>query len=176
MQQMTPYFMGLESPPAQRMTSVQKCFRTVDIDEVGDESHCTFFMLGNFSVGDYFKRESLKWSWEFLTEVAGLDPERLWPSVHPDDTEAYAIWRDEIGVPEARIQISGRNNRWLEPIDNWWGPVGKPGPVVPTPRFTMTGARSPASQQMMAPAPIRPGSSKSGTMSSWSPSRARTVR
>ncbi len=132
MQQMTPYFLGLESPPAQRMTSVQKCFRTVDIDEVGDESHCTFFfMLGNFSVGDYFKRESLKWSWEFLTEVAGLDPERLWPSVHPDDTEAYAIWRDEIGVPEARIQISGRNNRWLEPIDNWWGPVGATGPCGP---------------------------------------------
>ncbi len=132
MQQMTPYFLGLESPPAQRMTSVQKCFRTVDIDEVGDESHCTFFfMLGNFSVGDYFKRDSLKWSWEFLTEVAGLEPDRLWPSVHPEDTEAFAIWRDEIGVPVERIQVSGRNNRWLEPIDNWWGPVGATGPCGP---------------------------------------------
>src|SRR4028119_28909 len=72
MQQMTPYFLGLEEPPANRMVTVQKCFRTVDIEEVGDGSHCTFFfMLGNFSVGDYFKRESLKFSWEFLTEDLG---------------------------------------------------------------------------------------------------------
>ena len=123
MQQMTPYFLGLETPPAPRLVSVQKCFRTVDIDEVGDESHCTFFfMLGNFSVGDYFKRESLAWSWEFLTEVMGLDPERLYPTVHPDDHDAYAIWRDEIKVPEERI---GK----LE--DNWWGPVGSTGPNGP---------------------------------------------
>jgi alanyl-tRNA synthetase len=79
-------------------------------------------MLGNFSVGDYFKRESLAWSWEFLTGVMGLDPERLYPTVHPDDADAYAIWRDEIGVPEKRI---GR----LE--DNWWGPVGNTGPNGP---------------------------------------------
>src|SRR6187200_141703 len=101
MQQMTPFFLGLESPPAARLCSVQKCFRTVDIDEVGDESHNTFFfMLGNFSVGDYFKKESLAWSWEFLTEVMGLDPERLYPTVHPTDEDAYAIWRDQIRVPE----------------------------------------------------------------------------
>lgn len=132
MQQMTPFFLGLEAPPAQRMISIQKCFRTVDIEEVGDESHCTFFfMLGNFSVGDYFKRESLKWTWEFLTQVAGLDPDRLFPSVHPEDAESLAIWRDEIGVPVERIQISGVNNRWLEPIDNWWGPVGATGPCGP---------------------------------------------
>ncbi len=123
MQQMTPYFLGLETPPSVRMTSVQKCFRTVDIDEVGDESHCTFFfMLGNFSVGDYFKRESLAWSWEFLTEVMGLDADRLYPTVHPDDTDAYAIWRDEIRVPEERI---GKLS------DNWWGPVGPTGPNGP---------------------------------------------
>jgi alanyl-tRNA synthetase len=123
MQQMTPYFLGLEIPPSVRMTSVQKCFRTVDIDEVGDESHCTFFfMLGNFSVGDYFKRESLAWSWEFLTEVMGLDPERLYPTVHPDDLDAFAIWRDQIGISEERI---GK----LE--DNWWGPVGPTGPNGP---------------------------------------------
>ncbi|HKG25009.1 MAG TPA: alanine--tRNA ligase-related protein, partial [Thermomicrobiales bacterium] len=123
MQQMTPFFLGLETPPAVRLCSVQKCFRTVDIDEVGDESHCTFFfMLGNFSVGEYFKKESLAWSWEFLTQVMGLDPDRLYPSVHPSDEDAYAIWRDQIGVPESRI-VS------LE--DNWWGPVGPTGPNGP---------------------------------------------
>ncbi|MGI8476905.1 MAG: alanine--tRNA ligase-related protein, partial [Thermomicrobiales bacterium] len=123
MQQMTPYFLGLEVPPAARLCSVQKCFRTVDIDEVGDESHCTFFfMLGNFSVGDYFKKESLAWTWEFLTEVLGLPADRLHPTVHPDDGDAFAIWRDVIGLPEARI---GRL------ADNWWGPVGNSGPNGP---------------------------------------------
>ncbi|MDQ2683804.1 MAG: alanine--tRNA ligase [Chloroflexota bacterium] len=123
MQQMTPYFLQLETPPHNRLCSVQKCFRTVDIEEVGDESHCTFFfMLGNFSIGDYFKRESLSWSWEFLTEVMGLPAERLYPTVHPDDADAYAIWRDEIGVPEERI---GKLS------DNWWGPVGTTGPNGP---------------------------------------------
>ena len=123
MQQMTPFFLGIEQPPHVRLCSVQKCFRTVDIDEVGDESHCTFFfMLGNFSIGDYFKRDSLKWSWEFLTEVMGLPADRLYPTVHPDDTDAFAIWRDEIGVAEERI---GKLS------DNWWGPVGATGPNGP---------------------------------------------
>ena len=123
MQQMTPFFLGLEAPPAPRLCSVQKCFRTVDIDEVGDQSHCTFFfMLGNFSIGDYFKRESLAWSWDFLTRVMGLPSDRLYPTVHPDDTDAYAIWRDQIGVPEDRI---GKLS------DNWWGPVGNSGPNGP---------------------------------------------
>jgi alanyl-tRNA synthetase len=123
MQQMTPYFLGLETPPAVRMCSVQKCFRTVDIDEVGDESHCTFFfMLGNFSVGDYFKRDSLRWSWEFLTNVMGLPAERLYPTVHPTDEDAYRIWNEEIGVPQERI---GKLS------DNWWGPVGPTGPNGP---------------------------------------------
>ena len=123
MQQMTPYFLGLETPPANRMVTVQKCFRTVDIEEVGDESHCTFFfMLGNFSVGDYFKRESLTWSWEFLTRVMGIPADRLYPTVHPDDTESFAIWRDEIGVPESNIGLLA---------DNWWGPVGPTGPNGP---------------------------------------------
>jgi alanyl-tRNA synthetase len=123
MQQMTPYFLGLEQPPAVRLVSVQKCFRTVDIDEVGDESHCTFFfMLGNFSVGDYFKQQSLEWSWEFLTQVLGIPAERLYPTLHPEDEEALRVWRDVIGVPDARI---GR----LE--DNWWGPVGPTGPNGP---------------------------------------------
>jgi alanyl-tRNA synthetase len=122
MQQMTPYFLGLEEPPAERMVTVQKCFRTVDIDEVGDESHCTFFfMLGNFSVRDYFKKESLAWSWEFLTEWMKFPADRIYPTVHPEDEEAYAIWRDQIGVPEERIYRLD---------DNWWsaGPVGPNGP------------------------------------------------
>lgn len=122
MQQMIPYFLGLEEPPAVRMVTVQKCFRTVDIDEVGDESHSTFFqMLGNFSVQDYFKKESLAWSWEFLTEWMGIPEEVLYPTVHPDDEESYLIWRDQIGIPEEKI---GK----LE--ENWWaaGPVGPNGP------------------------------------------------
>ncbi|HEU0164062.1 MAG TPA: alanine--tRNA ligase, partial [Thermomicrobiales bacterium] len=122
MQQMVPYFLGLETPPRERMCTVQKCFRTVDIDEVGDESHCTFFfMLGNFSIRDYFKSSSLAWSWEFLTEWMNIPADRLYPTIHPDDDEAYAIWRDEIGVPEDRIYK-------LE--DNWWraGPTGPNGP------------------------------------------------
>jgi alanyl-tRNA synthetase len=122
MQQMIPYFLGLEEPPAPRMVTVQKIYRTVDIDEVGDESHSTFFfMLGNFSVRDYFKRESLAWSWEFLTEWMGLPGERLYPTIHPDDEESFRIWRDEIGVPEERI---------FRLDDNWWraGPTGPNGP------------------------------------------------
>lgn len=122
MQQMTPFFLGLETAPAVRMCTVQKCFRTVDIDEVGDESHCTFFfMLGNFSIRDYFKRESLAWSWEFLTEWMNIPADRLYPTIHPDDDVSYAIWRDEIGVPEDRIHKLD---------DNWWaaGPTGPNGP------------------------------------------------
>jgi alanyl-tRNA synthetase len=122
MQQMIPYFLGLETPPHNRLVTVQKCFRTPDIDEVGDERHSTFFfMLGNFSVRDYFKKESLAWTWEFFTEWMRIPPERLYPTVHPDDDEAYRIWRDEVGVPEERIYK-------LE--DNWWraGPTGPNGP------------------------------------------------
>lgn len=122
MQQMIPYFLGLEQAPAKRMITVQKCFRTVDIDEVGDESHSTFFfMLGNFSVQDYFKRESLAYSWEFLTEWMHFPAERLYPTIHPEDEESLLIWRDEIGIPEEKI---GRLD------DNWWqaGPTGPNGP------------------------------------------------
>ena len=124
MQQMIPYFLGLETPPAARMCTIQKCFRTVDIDEVGDESHSTFFfMLGNFSVRDYFKAESLAWSWEFLTDPKwmGIPPEILYPTVHPEDEEAWSIWRDQIGVPEERLSKLD---------DNWWraGPTGPNGP------------------------------------------------
>jgi alanyl-tRNA synthetase len=123
MQQMVPFFLGLERPPANRLLSIQKCFRTVDIDEVGDESHLTFFeMLGNFSVGDYFKAEAISWAWELLTERFGIPAERWYPTVHPDDDFSYAYWRDVIGVPQSRISK-------LE--DNWWGPVGATGPNGP---------------------------------------------
>jgi len=118
-----PYFTGAEVPPRRRVATCQKCIRTGDLDNVGHTArHGTFFeMLGNFSFGDYFKTEAIHWTWEFLTEVVGLDPERLYPSVYEDDDEAYAIWRDEIGVPEKRIYRFGK-------ADNFWehgaGPCG----------------------------------------------------
>ena len=118
-----PYFTGQEIPPNVRMATCQKCIRTTDIENVGKTSrHGTFFeMLGNFSFGDYFKEESLAWSWEFLTEVLGLDETRLYPSVYLDDDEAYAIWRDKMGIAEERIFKFGKE-------DNFWehgaGPCG----------------------------------------------------
>jgi len=123
MQQMTPYFLGLETPPAIRMTSTQKCFRTVDIDEVGDESHCTFFeMLGNFSVGDYFKRDSVRMGWQLLTEVFQIPVDRLSVTVHPEDDEARQIWLNDIGLPHEKV---------FDDPTNIWGPVGDTGPCGP---------------------------------------------
>ncbi|MEX1158681.1 MAG: alanine--tRNA ligase-related protein, partial [Thermomicrobiales bacterium] len=123
MQQMTPYFLGLETPPALRMTSTQKCFRTVDIDEVGDETHCTFFeMLGNFSVGDYFKRESLWLGWQLLTEIYGIDPARMTVTVNPEDDETRRLWMEEIGLTDDQI---------FDDPSNIWGPVGDSGPCGP---------------------------------------------
>jgi alanyl-tRNA synthetase len=114
-----PYFLGLRPPPAPRATSCQKCFRTDDIEEVGDASHHTFFeMLGNFSFGDYFKEQAIPLAWELLTQEFGLDPDRLWPSVHPGDAAAEEIWVRAIGVPRERVSH-------LE--DNWW----QPGPTGP---------------------------------------------
>ena len=118
-----PYFTGQEIPPRRRICTCQKCIRTGDIENIGKTArHGTFFeMLGNFSFGDYFKRESLKWSWEFLTEVVGLEADRLYPSVFLDDDEAFKIWNEEIGVPADRIFRFGRE-------DNFWehgaGPCG----------------------------------------------------
>src|SRR5579884_84305 len=123
MQQMIPFFLGQEQPPSQRLTSVQKCFRTTDIDSVGDASHLTFFeMLGNFSVGDYFKRDAIAFAWELLTKGYGLSPERLYPTVHPDDDEAPRYWEEVAGFPADGITR-------LE--DNWWGPPGASGPCGP---------------------------------------------
>ena len=120
-----PYFMGEATPPSQRLTSCQKSFRTTDVDEVGDHKHLTFFeMLGNFSIGDYFKEKAIEWSWEFVTQVFKLDPERLYVTIYLDDEEAYTHWADGIGVPPERIYRYGDD-------DNWWGPAGKEGPCGP---------------------------------------------
>ncbi len=123
MQQMIPYFLGRETPPAQRLTSSQKCFRTTDIDKVGNQRTLTFFeMLGNFSVGDYFKREAIGFAWEFLTGVVGLPAARLHPTVHPEDDEAPVYWSEIAGFPdEAIVRLE----------DNWWGPPGNSGPCGP---------------------------------------------
>jgi len=124
-----PYFTGQEIPPRRRVTTCQKCVRTGDIENVGKTArHLTFFeMLGNFSFGDYFKREALNWSWEFLTKVVGLDPERLYPSIYCEDEEAYNIWVNEIGVPAEKITRFYRDPETGE-CDNFWehgaGPCG----------------------------------------------------
>ncbi|MCL2051682.1 MAG: alanine--tRNA ligase [Lachnospiraceae bacterium] len=118
-----PYFTGQTIPPKNRAASCQKCIRTGDIENIGKTArHGTFFeMLGNFSFGDYFKRESLAWTWEFLTEIIGLDPNRLYPSVYLEDDEAFAIWENEIGISKERIFRFGKE-------DNFWehgaGPCG----------------------------------------------------
>ena len=118
-----PYFTGAEIPPKRRVTTCQKCIRTGDIENVGKTArHGTFFeMLGNFSFGDYFKHEAIAWSWEFLTEVVGLDPQRLYPSIYEEDEEAFEIWNKEIGIPAERIFRFGK-------ADNFWehgaGPCG----------------------------------------------------
>jgi alanyl-tRNA synthetase len=124
MVQMKPYFTGLAKPPDPRMASCQKCFRTTDIESVGDASHLTFFeMLGNFSVGDYFKKEAIAWAWEFVTRYLRIDSERLWVTIFLDDDEAFNLWR-EVGVPVQRIARFGEE-------DNFWGPVGDSGPCGP---------------------------------------------
>ena len=118
-----PYFTGQEIPPRRRVTTCQKCIRTGDIENVGKTArHGTFFeMLGNFSFGDYFKHEAIAWSWEFLTQTVGLDPDRLYPSIYEDDDEAFDIWNKEVGIAPERIFRFGKE-------DNFWehgaGPCG----------------------------------------------------
>src|SRR5438876_9091288 len=103
MQQFVPYMLGKERPPYRRYVSVQKCFRTSDIDEVGDRSHLTFFeMLGNFSIGDYFKAEVIPWALEFSTRNLGLEQDKLWITIHDTDDEANEIWLNA-GIPEERV-------------------------------------------------------------------------
>lgn len=123
-----PYFTGQEIPPRNRITTCQKCVRTGDIENVGKTArHLTFFeMLGNFSFGDYFKKEAIAWSWEFLTEVIGMEPERLYPSIYFEDEEAFEIWNKEIGVPAEKITRFYRDENGK--CDNFWehgaGPCG----------------------------------------------------
>src|SRR4051812_5465365 len=122
MQQMIPYMVGLREPPSRRLCSVQKCFRTTDIDQVGNPRTLTFFeMLGNFSIGDYFKTEAIPWAWELLRQRLGLPRERLWATTHPSDEEARAIWRQTDLLPEHLHELE----------DNWWGPPGASGPCGP---------------------------------------------
>ena len=146
MHPLVPYLMGaMEHPAGTRLTDVQKCVRTGDIDEVGDSAHLTFFeMLGNWSLNDYFKKEAISWSFEFLTQHLGFSPDQLSvtvfkgegvegePGYIPADEEAAAIWRS-LGIPDARIYRLPRE-------DNWWGPAGTTGPCGPdTEMFIDTG-------------------------------------
>ncbi len=125
MVQFKPYFTGEMSPPGRRLTSSQKCFRTTDVGNVGDSTHLTFFeMLGNFSVGDYFKNEAIQYAWEFVTERLGLEPERLWASIYMEDDEAFDLWIKLTGIPPERIRRFGEE-------DNFWGPAGNEGPCGP---------------------------------------------
>jgi alanyl-tRNA synthetase len=130
MHPLVPYLLGEPHPKGKRLVNVQKCLRTDDIEEVGDLVHLTFFeMLGNWSLGDYFKKEALTWTWGFLTDVLGLEPDRLSVTVFagdadaPRDEEAAAIWRT-LGVPAERVY-------YLPKRDNWWGPAGQTGPCGP---------------------------------------------
>jgi alanyl-tRNA synthetase len=122
MQQMIPYLLARREPPSRRLCSVQKCFRTTDIDQVGNPRTLTFFeMLGNFSIGEYFKAEAIPWAWELLTERLGLPRERLWATTHPSDDEARALWRRTTLLPDHLTELE----------DNWWGPPGASGPCGP---------------------------------------------
>lgn len=133
MHPLVPYLLGEEHPQGKRLTNVQKCLRTDDIEDVGDAWHNTFFeMLGNWSLGDYWKEEAISWSFEFLTKELGLDPKRISVTVFggdpqipgvSEDTESVEIWK-KLGIPEERIYRLGKE-------DNWWGPVGESGPCGP---------------------------------------------
>src|SRR5438067_1395276 len=124
MVQFRPFFLGIEKPPHPRATSVQKSFRTTDLEEVGDQSHLTLFeMLGNFSFGDYFKKEAIAWAWELVTKEFGLDPDRLWATVDEEDDESEELWVSETGIPLERVQRLGEK-------ENFWD-MGVPGPGGP---------------------------------------------
>jgi alanyl-tRNA synthetase len=124
MVQFKPYFTGEQTPPSPRLASCQKCFRTTDITSVGNFKHLTFFeMLGNFSIGDYFKREAIGWAWEFVLDWLKIPQEKLWVTIFLDDDESFGYWQD-IGVRAERIVRCGEK-------DNFWGPAGETGPCGP---------------------------------------------
>jgi alanyl-tRNA synthetase len=140
-----PFFMGEQTPPRRRLTSCQKSFRTTDIDEVGDHKHLTFFeMLGNFSIGDYFKNDAAAFAWELVTGLFQLPPERIYVTIHLDDDEAFHIWRDDIGVPVERIYRYGDS-------DNWWGPAGTEGPTGPCSELHYDGGAEKGCAPMVEP-------------------------
>lgn len=120
------YFAGRSTPPQDRITSVQKCLRTTDLEEVGrTKRHLTFFeMLGNFSFGDYFKKEAIEFAWEYTTHYLPFDKEKIWVSIYQDDKEAFDLWKKHIGIPESRIVGLGKK-------DNFWGPAGETGACGP---------------------------------------------
>ena len=140
-----PFFMGEQTPPNRRLTSSQKSFRTTDIDEVGDHKHLTFFeMLGNFSIGDYFKQQAIAHAWELVTTLFKLPPESIFVTIHLDDDEAAAIWREEIGIPPERIYRYGDS-------DNWWGPAGAEGPTGPCSELHFDGGAAKGCSPLMPP-------------------------
>ena len=167
---MKPWFTGEQEPPRHRVTTCQKCIRTGDIENIGKTArHGTYFeMLGNFSFGDYFKKDAIHWAWEFLTspEWVGLDPNRLYPSVFagnettPADDEAFRIWNEEIGIPADRIFKFGK-------ADNFWEHGS--GPAALALRSTTTGASSGAAASPAVPlAATATAISRSGTWCSLS--------
>ncbi|PJE67828.1 alanine--tRNA ligase [Candidatus Shapirobacteria bacterium CG10_big_fil_rev_8_21_14_0_10_40_9] len=130
MHPLVPYLLGEPHPQGKRLCSIQKCLRTDDIDSVGDSFHHTFFeMLGNWSLGDYWKKEAIEWSWELLTKILQLDPKKIYISCFggdkdaPRDEESARIWQ-EVGIPKEKIYFYGKK-------ENWWGPAGKTGPCGP---------------------------------------------
>ena len=129
MQQFKPFFMGEATPPGPRATTVQRCFRTTDIEVVGDHSHCTAFeMMGNFSFGDYFKREAIQMAWELMTKVYGMEPERLHATIFLTDDDSHGYWR-EVGLPESHIHRRDEDlNYWFSFPNKTPGASGPCGP------------------------------------------------
>ncbi|RAL71162.1 Alanyl-tRNA synthetase [Dehalococcoides mccartyi] len=146
MVQFKPYYLGMAKPENPRMASCQKCFRTTDIESVGDASHLTLFeMLGNFSIGNYFKKEAIAWAWEYVTQRLNIPAERLWITVYLDDDEAIALWKEQ-GVPENRIVRLGA-------ADNFWGRPGIQVPAALAVKSTMISGRKRAAARRIATPP-----------------------